>query len=413
MYDLAIIGAGAAGLEAAKTALENGLKTVIVEKDYKSWGGICLNKGCIPFKFSLHLAQKTKDFSYISREKDYVVEKIKKTSWESFRKKGLEIRWGEAVFVDEKTIDVEGSKIQAKYVIIACGSYPRKIDIKGENIFFAEEAFSSLQKDDVNILIIGGGSIGLELASFLNCLNKKVTIIEKEDSILPFLDKDISQRLKVILTRGGIRIDVSAKMENYDLSSFDKIFICVGRMPATQGLNLEGVGIELASSRIKINSYLQTNIGNIYACGDVCAKKLYAYLAQYQAQLAVKNILGAKLKPDYRGIPEAVFSLPQVAWVGLKEEEAKEKEIKYEKIISHFSPFSSSYVYQDNEGFIKVWIDKKDRIIGASIISCNASELISIFSLAIKEEIKRKNIGDLVLIHPTISEIIPSLMKIF
>ncbi len=413
MYDLAIIGAGAAGLEAAKTALENGLKTVIVEKDYKSWGGICLNKGCIPFKFSLHLAQKTKDFSYISREKDYVVEKIKKTSWESFRKKGLEIRWGEAVFVDEKTIDVEGSKIQAKYVIIACGSYPRKIDIKGENIFFAEEAFSSLQKDDVNILIIGGGSIGLELASFLNCLNKKVTVIEKEDSILPFLDKDISQRLKVILTRGGIRIDVSAKMENYDLSSFDKIFICVGRMPATQGLNLEGVGIELASSRIKINSYLQTNIGNIYACGDVCAKKLYAYLAQYQAQLAVKNILGAKLKPDYRGIPEAVFSLPQVAWVGLKEEEAKEKEIKYEKIISHFSPFSSSYVYQDNEGFIKVLIDKKDRIIGASIISCNASELISIFSLAIKEEIKRKNIGDLVLIHPTISEIIPSLMKIF
>ena len=415
MYDLAIIGAGAGGIEAAKFACKNNLKTAIIEKDFQSWGGICVNKGCIPFKLSLNLAQKNKSLSFILEEEKKVISYLKKTSLDNLVRRGVRVFWGETEFVDENTLKVNQDLVKAKNIIIATGSLPKTINIDNgkDKVIFAQDLFSSIKEEDENFLIIGGGSIGIEAASLLNCLGKKVVVVEKEEKILPFIDEEVAKRLKIILKRKGIEIHTSSDFKDLDLSLFDKILICVGRKPSFEIPGLEKIGIEKNSwGGIKTNTFLQTNIKNIYACGDVTSKKMYAYLAQRQAQIIIKNILGEKEEIDEEEFPEVVFSLPQVAWVGFKEEDLVKKGIKYKVIKTHFAPFSSSYVYDDKEGFIKILVDEEGKILGATIISHLASEIINIFALAIKANLSCKDLKKVIPPHPTISEIVFSVVEI-
>lgn len=409
MYDLAIIGAGAAGIAGAKFALKCGLKTALIESDRSSFGGICLNSGCIPTKFFLNRSKLNKSWEDSFKEKESVVEKIKTSLFNFLENQGVDVYWGEAQFLDKKTLNVKGVKVKAENIIIATGSIPKSI-LQHPKVIFSQDLFNQKKLPD-KILIIGAGYIGIELASLMQNLGKTVYVVEKEKRILPNFDFHLANRLKIILEKKGIGIDTGKDVFDCNLDDFDMIISAVGRKPNIAKLRLEAVGLFCdAQGWIKTDRFMRTNIENIYACGDVNGKHLLAYAGEYQARLAIKNIRGDLSEEDYQGLPECVFSLPAIAKVGILEEEAKKNNLKYKIIKSNFLKFSSAYVYNDLDGFIEVLVNEEERIIGAGIISQAAGELINIFSLGIRNNLKLGDLKKCLFIHPTFSEIIPLLV---
>lgn len=410
MYDLAIIGAGAAGIACAKHALAAGLKTILLNKTSDSFGGTCLNKGCIPTKLFLNQSKLKISWSDTFTIKNTTIKNIQDSTLKFLQNSGLDIKWGSVSFINKNELIVDDVKIQAKNIVIATGSTPRQL-IQHPKVIFAEDMFA-LNDIGNKFIIVGGGYIGIEFASLLNNFGKKVTVIEKEERILPFFDRYLATRLNTILSKKGIEIITGKNVNDCDLNTFDNIILSVGRMPETQNLSLDKAGVITEKNGwIKTDNCLKTNIDNIYACGDVNGKKLLAYTAEYQAQICIANINGENKEEDYQCLPECVFSYPALARVGILEDEAKQKNIKHKVIKSNFLKFSSSYVYNDLDGFIEILADENDRVIGAGIISNLAGELISPLTLAIKNNLTLKNLKDLVLIHPTLSEIIPLMLK--
>lgn len=411
MYDLAIIGAGVAGIACAKIAAKYGFKILLLEENREAFGGTCLNKGCIPTKFFLNSSKLNKNWQEIFKEKNEVIEKIKTPCLNYLKNKGVEIVWGQTSFLDEHTLKINGKEKAARNIIVACGSTPAKI-LDYDKAIFAQELFSQPTIPE-KFLIVGAGSAGVELASLLNGLGKTVCVVEKEKTILPSFDCYLTSRLRIILQKKGIKIETEkdALIKNYE--EFDMIISSVGRVPNIKDLGMEKIGLsQNANGWIKTDEFMKTNLEGIYACGDITGKKLLAYVAEYQAGICIKNIMNTKDAEDYSGIPECVFSSPQIAQVGILEDEARAKNLKYRVIKSNFLKFSSSYVYNDNDGFIELLVNEEDRIIGAGIISLFAAELINILSLCIKNNLTLSDLKKNVFIHPTLSEIIPLLLLV-
>ncbi|MDD4955478.1 MAG: NAD(P)/FAD-dependent oxidoreductase [Candidatus Omnitrophica bacterium] len=410
MYDLAVIGSGAAGLAAARYALAKGLKVVLFDRNRTLFGGACLNRGCIPTKFFLNSSKLGKTWQESFGKKNEIVEKIKKDSISFLEKSGIDLRFGSVSFVDEHTLSCEEKTFSAKNIIIGTGSKPKTL-ISHPKCIFAEDFFSE-QEIGENFLVKGAGYIGIEFSSLLNSFKKRVTLIEKQEEILPFFDASITRRLRIILERRGIKIETSVDIKNYDLESFDKVVSAVGREPDIEGLDIEKTGLFFEKGGwIKTDDKCQTNIKNIYACGDVTGKRLLAYVAEAQAEAAVKNITGENESLNYKSIADCVFSIPQIARIGILEAEAKKQNLKYKVLKTNFLRFSSSYVYGDQDGFLQVIVGEGDRIIGASIISNSAAELVNIFSYAIQNDLTAETFKKCFFIHPTISEIIPALFR--
>ncbi|MFA5007734.1 MAG: NAD(P)/FAD-dependent oxidoreductase [Candidatus Omnitrophota bacterium] len=410
MYDLAIIGSGAAGLAGARYALKHGLKTILFDRSRDNFGGTCLNRGCIPTKFFLNSSKLGKAWQESFNKKNDIIGKIKKDSLNFLEKAGIAVCFSGVSFIDEHTLLAGNEKIEAKNIIIATGSKP-KVLLTHPKCISAEEFFSEPVIGD-NFLIIGAGYIGIEFSSLLNNFKKRVTLIEKQEEILPFFDSAIARRLRVILEKRGIKIETSADLKNYDLNSYDKVILAVGRQPDTGGLDIEKTGLFFEKGGwIKTDEKCETNIKNIYACGDITGKRLLAYVAEAQAEAVVKNIMGITEGLDYRAIADCVFSIPQIARIGICETEAKNKNLKYKILKTNFLKFSSSYVYDDQDGFMQVIVGEEDKIIGASIISNQAAELINIFSYAIQNNLTTNSFKKCFFIHPTISEIIPALFR--
>ncbi|MBU1112686.1 MAG: NAD(P)/FAD-dependent oxidoreductase [Candidatus Omnitrophica bacterium] len=410
MYDLAIIGAGPAGIAAARAARSAGLKTVLFERSQDSFGGTCLNRGCIPTKFLLHNSKSGQSWSQLKAQLKETIGKIKSPLLDSLKKNGLDIVFGQVIFQDKNTLDCKGRKFSAKNIIIASGSVPKNI-FKSGSVVLAEEIFSRPDLAD-QVLIVGAGYIGIELASLLNSLGKRVRLIEKEDDILLGFDSQLTRRLRVILEKRGIVIETGVDSAKFDFDRFGLVVSATGRTANLDSLNIENSQVSIDKQGwIRTDEYLRSSQGHIYACGDVTGKKLLAYVAEYQGNLCVKNITGKNIREDYFGLPEAVFSKPQIARVGLLEKEAEARGIKITIIKSNFLRFSSSYVYGDTDGYIKVLVDQQGKIIGAGIISETAAELINTVSLAIKNGLKLDDLKQSLFIHPTISEIIPLLFQ--
>jgi len=412
MYDLVIIGAGAAGIEASKRAIKSGLKTLLVDKNFDNFGGTCLNFGCIPTKYYLNSSKFNKDLSLIYNEKNEIVNSIKDSARDFLEKGGLEFKCGEVKFVSSNKIKIDETKVEAKNIIIATGSKPHElVKVDGEKIIFAENLFL-LQSLPESFLIIGASYVGLEMACILNNLGKKVLVIEKEDSILPRVEKSLTSRLKVILKKRGIEIKTSDDFGNYNFDDYQMVIQAVGRQPNVDDLNLADIGLkQKEGSWIDVDNKLCTNVSNIYACGDVCGDKMLAYTAEEQARIIIDNINGQDRQEDFFGLAQCVFTQPQIACVGVLSVEAREKNIEHKVIKSNFLRFSSAHVYSDTNGYIEVAIDSNNKIIGAGIISNIASELISVFSLAIRSHLTSDDLKNCTFIHPTISEIVSSIFK--
>jgi len=406
MYDLAIIGAGAAGIACAKSAIGNKLHTVLIEERQETFGGTCLNKGCIPTKFFLNSSKLHKSWQDLSGEKDNIIKKVKMPLLRYLEGQGVDILWGEASFLDKNSLSVDGARVEAKNIIVATGSSAKTLP-GYPNTIPAEDLFSQPVLPE-RILIVGAGYIGIEFASLLHNLGKDICVIEKEKTILPGFNYYFSRRLRTILEKKGIKIEIGKDISGCNLDNFDLLISAIGRQPNLQKLKIENAGLmQNQEGWIKTNEYMETNVKSIYACGDTTGKKLLAYTAEYQARICIDNIRGETAEEDYFGLPECVFSMPQMAKVGILEEEAKQRNIKYRVIKSNFLKFSSTYVYGDSDGYIEIVLDSQEKIIGAGIISHLAGELINTFSLCLNSNLTLGDLKKCVFIHPTLSEIIP------
>lgn len=409
MYDVAIIGAGPGGISCAKEAHSLGLEAILIDKNKESFGGTCLNSGCIPAKFLLNSSKHNTSWDELIAQKGAVVDGIKTSLLKHLENQKIKVQWGSALLLDNHTINIDGQKVEAKNIVIATGSSPKSL-VQEPKIVFAQDLLNEQSLED-KFLIIGAGYIGVELASLLNNLGKDVLLIEKENRILPFADLSLAKRLRIILEKKGIKIKTGDDVSNYNLDDFDTVISAVGRIPNAVNLGLEGLGVHLEDGWIKTDEFLRTNVSNIYACGDVTGKKLLAYTAEYQGRICAQNIAAKPCREDLENIPECVFSVPQLAQLGLSSDEAAKLNIPHRVIKSNFLRFSSSYAYNDTDGFIQVIVGEDDKILGAGIISNFAADLANTLSLCIRNKLGIKELREAVLIHPTISEIISLLMQ--
>ncbi|MFH1655436.1 MAG: dihydrolipoyl dehydrogenase [Candidatus Omnitrophota bacterium] len=424
MHDICIIGAGWAGYSAAMRAKQLGLSVCLVEQS--AVGGTCLNRGCIPTKvmvnsaksfsqtkklpnFGVELSGAKINFEKIQSRKNAIVDKLNKGMQLQLKTKGIDFVQGKAKIVSADEISVDSKSIKAKNIIISIGSKPTELPFLK---FDQKKIVSSDEILDIkfipeSLLIVGGGVIGCEFASIFSSLGSKVTIVEILEHILPNEDKDIAKKLEVAFKKKGIKVLAKTDVKSVDLDKFEKILVCVGRIANTDLDGLEGVGINKDKKGISVSENLQTNIANIYAVGDCIGGHQLAHVAAYEGETAVENISGKKIQVDYSSVPNCIFTSPEVASVGSTEEQANIKGISYQVSKFDFLASSMAHILDETEGFVKIIVDSNSKeVIGASIIGPKATELISVFSLAIKSKLTISQIHDTIFAHPTLSEAI-------
>jgi dihydrolipoamide dehydrogenase len=440
-FDLAIIGSGPAGYSCALRAAKLGAKVYLIEK--KELGGVCLNRGCIPTKTLLHAAKIYSQAKHSARlgikidNPSFSLEKLKSYKEEvvSQLRSGLEnllkakkitLVYQEGKIVSPKKLLVQNQEIFAKHILLACGAKTKEIPgfpIDEKNIL-SSDGILNLVEIPRSLLIIGAGVIGCEMACFFHELGCKVALVEALERILPNEDKEMAKRLELSLKKRGIDIFVQTKVEKQEKRDNDfivtlsdgkkvtveKILVCVGRSANSEGL--ENLALRFEERSPWIDEYLQTSQSGVYAAGDILGKTMLAHLAVYQGRLAAENMFGVKQKADYRAVPNAIFTYPQFASVGLTEDAAKTQGLAVRVLRLPFGAIGLSRIIAETDGLIKVVLEAKtQKVLGGQIIGAQASELISEFTLAVRWEMALEQIAQTIHAHPTFSEIFSELAE--
>lgn len=441
--DLIIIGGGPGGYVAAIRAAQLGAKVALIEKN--KLGGTCLNRGCIPTKALYKNAQvvntlkHTSDFGVkidgysldmmgVQARKQEIVDRLVSGINQLVKANDIELISGEGTLVDRETVTVREMDnvrtVKGENILIATGSVPGKPPIPGLDLpgVMTSDDLLDLDKIPESMVIIGGGVVGIELAGIFHAFGTKVTVMEFLPSILPSTDGEIVKRLTLALKKMGIKVETGIKVKeicknNQGLTvlaegkkgetslNTDVVLVSTGRSINVDGLNLESVGIEYDRTGIMVNDKYETNIPGIYAIGDVIGGKMLAHVASDEGIAAVDNIIGHPSHINYDAIPSCVFSFPEVATVGLTEEETKEKGIKYLVSKFMFGANGKALTMGEGEGLIKVIAcEETKKILGVHIMGPHASDLIHEATLAINSKLKASDIVSTVHAHPTLAE---------
>lgn len=445
-YDLIIIGGGPAGYLAAERAGHAGLNTLLIEKRFV--GGVCLNEGCIPSKALLYSAKLydgathgekygvTVENAVLNHEvvvnrKNKIVRTLVAGIKAKLKKNNVTIVEGAAEILGRETegyeVKVSGNTYGGQRLLIATGSVPIVPPIPGvkegveKGYVLTNREILDLKKVPSSLVIVGGGVIGLEMASYFNTAGSKVTVVEMLDHIAGFTDSEIAEILMKNYRKKGIEFKLGAKVievkegeviYEFEGKTFavpaDKILMSIGRRAATEGLGLERIGVETERGRIKTDENLKTNVPEVYAAGDVNGVSMLAHTAYREAEVCINNILGKKDRMRYHAIPSVIYTNPEVACVGETEATALQKGIEFE--VAKLSMMYSGRYAAENEGgdgICKVLIDKKHRrVIGVHMIGNYSSEIIYGAGLMIETEMRVNDIKELVFPHPTVCEII-------
>ncbi len=440
-----VIGAGPGGYVAAIRLAQLGVKTVIIEKD--ELGGVCLNRGCIPSKafisgasvfdsiqhageIGIKTSKPTVDLGAMRKWKDTIVDRLTSGVGGLLTKAGVETIYGEASFKDKNTLSIKGkdgnSELAFDHCMIATGS--RSLEIPpfpqdGKDVISSTEALN-LDSVPKNLCVIGGGVIGLEIGMYLGTFGANVTVIEMLDQILPGVDAEIAKTLARELKKKKIKVHTKtkalgftgkkgklevqiedAKGKKTSLAA-DKILVSVGRRPNTEGLGLDKIGINLDERGfIQVNNKLQTSVAHIHAIGDVCGGMLLAHKASKEGLVAAAVIAGKNEIYDVKAMPGAIFTVPEIATVGLTEDEAKKSGHKVRVGKFPFAALGKALASRHTEGFVKIVADEEtDRVLGIHIIGAHASDIISEAALAIEMGACAEDIGLTVHPHPTLGE---------
>ena len=420
MEDLIIIGAGPGGYETAVAAAKRGMKVTIVNDG--PLGGVCLNEGCIPTKTFCHYAGKM-DFAEVAAKKEAVVNQLRNGVAYLLKPPNITLVEGRAQFKDAKTVTIGDIEYTAKNIIIATGSKPAKLPILGADLPLVLDSTDVLNLKELleSICVIGGGVIGLEIACYLRKFGVEVTVLEYALNILPNFDEEISKRLKQLLTRHGIRIETSAQVIAIDEEGFvtykkkdqqfdvacDKVLMAVGRIPNTEGLNLETTGIRYGKKGIEVNDNMQTSVPNIYAIGDVNGQMMLAHVATFQGYRALNHIQGKADKIRFDLVPSAVFTTPEVASVGMTEAQCDDKEFDFRTVKVPYGSVGKAVAMGETDGFCKLIVDKENgTILGCHIMGSHASDLIQEVVTMMNLGVTLDDAQDIIHAHPTLSEII-------
>lgn len=444
MIDLVIIGGGPAGYVAAERAGAKGLKVVLFEK--RELGGVCLNEGCIPTKTLLYSAKiydsaihgdkygvfakdATFDFGKIVDRKTRVVRRLVAGVGAKMKAHGVQVVKGEAMIEGRSSegikISCNGEQFLAANLLICTGSEAFVPPIPGlkeaGDIILTNREILALKEQPESLVIIGGGVIGMEFASFYNSLGTKVTVVEMLPEILNGLDKELSAMLRGIYAKKGVEFNLSCKVTKIDGNvvtyvdaennehtvSGDKILVSVGRRPVTAGFGLENLGIELNRGGIKVDNKMRTNVPGVYAAGDVTGFSLLAHTASREGEVVVNNLTGREDSMRYDAIPGVVYTNPEISGVGLTEESAKQKGIAY-KVASLPMAYAGRFVAENEggNGVCKVLVGQKyGEVLGVHMLGNPSSEMIYGACMAIEAEMTIKELEEVVFPHPTVSEI--------
>ncbi len=441
MYDLIILGAGPGGYVAAARAGKAGLKTLVIEKE--ELGGICLNKGCIPAKALLSSAKRlleVKDakthgihiegevsFNWkdMQERKDKLVSRLNKGIESLFKKHGVEWKQGEGVVVSPTEVKVGSEAFQTKHLILATGAKPLRPDIPGLSSLYEEgTALSSteilfIEEIPKNLLIAGDNVFAVEYASLFSTLGAQVTLLAPAERILPYMDAELSEFLKRELGRQKIKIVTAAQISRFDGKeafyrageeensvSFDTVLISLGSAPNLKGLEALDLKTD-ENGFVETDEFLRTSIEGVYAIGDLIGKYPLAHVASAEGIVAVSDILGVARPMRYDKLPMAVYSMPEVASVGLREEKART--LYGDVLISKYfmSANGKALAEGDSKGFVKILsIPPYNEVVGMHIAGNKATDLIAEGVLALQLEATLHDLAAAVHAHPTPSEIL-------
>lgn len=439
--DFCVIGAGSGGLSFAAASAQMGASVVLVER--KKMGGDCLNYGCVPSKALLaaakigHKIQLSSKFGWKVTQAEVNFPKVHEhvhavinaiaphDSVERFEKLGVQVLLEEGRFLDEATLETDNYFIQAKRFIIATGSTPFIPPIEGlsDVPFYTNESIFDLQGLPQHLVVIGGGPIGIEMAQAFHRLGSQVTVLEAF-SALPKDDPEISAVLKKRLISQGIMIHEGVKISSICLQNeriqilyqdaqneekkiyLSHLLVATGRRPQIQSLNLEAAKIKASAKGIEVNKYLQTSNSRVYAIGDCTGGYQFTHAASYHAGLAIRNsIFRLRVKVQTQAIPWVTYTDPELAHVGFLEFQLKDQNIPYKTLQMTFDENDRAQAERQTEGIIKVLVSPKGYVLGATILSIQAGELIYPWVMLIQNKLKISTIVNSIAPYPTLNDI--------
>lgn len=445
MTHLIVIGGGPAGEAAARYAARKKASVTMIEKAHV--GGLCLNKGCIPSKTLLSLGKRIFDLRHspilkgfadeqrsrfrqelwqeMKKEKERVIQTLRQNLEKSLKSSGINVATGQASFISSDEIrsstDQGDQTLKFDKAVIAVGSapfFPPPLDSVQNEILNSDRVLE-IEKIPESLVVVGGGAVGCEYACLFNELGVKVTLVEKMSNLLPGEDELIVNALRKSFENRGIGILVSTTIEKlsrgktgWDISlsggdkiSAQEILACVGRRPNFESLDLSKAGIMHSRSGIEIDASLRTSNPRVFSAGDVTGLSLLAHAGSAQGEIAAANALDENRLYDGSLVPRCLYTWPEVASVGMWMREAESKGIEAKSQRFFFQASGRAIAEGETEGFIQMISDKKtDRILGAQIIGSHATEMIHIISIALKKEMTRKEIREVIFAHPTLSE---------
>lgn len=441
-YDIIIVGGGPGGYVAAIKAGQLGYNVALIEKE--TVGGVCLNWGCIPTKAMLKTAKVYKQFMHsesyglsiinkdaikvdlkqIKKRKDKIVTRLTSGVTGLLKKAGVTIINGFADVIDSTTVTVNNETHKTKHLILATGSHPFIPNIKGvEEVFKNNNGLTAreilaLEVLPKELVIIGGGVIGVEFATLYSTLGVKVTLIEASKDILGRIDDEVRKNYIRILKNDNLTITTNSRVEEItethvlykkndiiEKVSYEKVLFSVGTKPNLKGL--EKLDLETNNQGVITNNKLETNIKGIYAIGDMNGKMMLAHVASAEGIIAVENIHGKNKKINYNRVPSGIYGFPEIAYVGLTEQEAKEQKLDYKVSIFPLQANGKALAEGETDGFIKVIADNTyGELIGVHILAINATDMISEAVTTMELEGTVYEIAKAIHPHPSLSEIV-------
>ena len=445
-YQLIVIGAGPGGYEAAIRAAQLGLTTALIER--RDVGGTCLNRGCIPTKAMLHSAQLYReaanfelfglhtentsfDWAKVHQRKNDVVVKLRTGIEQLIKANKIDFFNNSASISGKNDVQLDqGEVIRGENILIATGSVPARPPIPGldlPNVVTSDELLDDphfTQADSLakEILIIGGGVIGVEFASVFSSFGCHVTIVEAMERILPTMDREISQSLNMVLKKRGVSIHTGAMVEKLEQDEnglvchftekgkaqavpAQQVLVAIGRRPNTQGLFAEGFEVACERGRIVTDENFRTSVDSIYAIGDVTSKIQLAHMASAQGICAVHTITGQNPPIDLRYVPGCIYTDPEIASVGITEDEAKQQGIPVKKGKFLMTGNGRSLIDEQERGFIKVLAHQEtDVILGAQLMCSRATDIVAELATAIVNGLTCAQLAGVIRPHPTFCE---------
>ncbi len=442
---LAIIGAGPAGYVGAIRGAQLGAEVTLIEK--KEVGGTCLNVGCIPTKTltsTAHLYNLMKkssswgieagfpslNWEQVMQRKEQVVRRLVNGVKYLLKERKVNLITGSASFLDEKTLLINKKdggieKLQFDRILISTGSVPVALPVAETDLDGVADSTKALSFEEApsSLLIVGGGYIGCEFASIYNSFGSQVTIVEMLPQILPGEDEEIVSTLRRKMKKDGIKIHTESRVNGIfrkdqktkkvkilspkgeiEILS-EKVLTCIGRKAYTDGLNLKSIGVKQNNGKIEVDEYMMTNLEHIFSAGDCIGGYLLAHVASMEAECAVENALGDKLKMDYTAVPRCIFTYPEIGGVGLTEREALDKGFKIKIGRFSFIANGKALAEDETEGMVKIIAeDKTDKLLGAVIMGNRATDLIAELTLGIRAGMILKDLIETIHAHPTLAE---------